>query len=112
MPHKKKTINELAEEVGGMYVLTVAAAKRAKQLKEGRARVTDCASPNPLTVAIQELLEGKVIVRPLGDGEKDEAAEPEVALGGITVQVQPPITEAEAAETPEEETPAEEPAAE
>ena len=67
---RQKTINELAEEVGGLYALVVAAAKRAKQLKEGRARVTDCASSNVLTVALKEMLEGKVVVRPAGDKEE------------------------------------------
>jgi len=67
---RQKTINELAEEVGGLYALVVGLAKRAKQLKEGRARVTDCASSNVLTVALKEMLEGKVVVRPAGDKEE------------------------------------------
>lgn len=73
----QKSVHELAEEVGGMYALVVAAAKRAKQLREGRQPVTSADSANPLTVALQELLEGKVVVRP--PGEKDETdAEAEV----------------------------------
>jgi DNA-directed RNA polymerase subunit omega len=70
---RKKTIEDLAEDAGGMFALVVAAAKRAKQLKEGRQRVTECPSANPLTIAIQELVDGKVLVRP--PGEKDGAAE-------------------------------------
>ncbi len=66
----QKSVHELAEEVGGMYALVVAAAKRAKQLREGRQPVTRADSANPLTVALQELLEGRIVVRP--PGEKDE----------------------------------------
>jgi DNA-directed RNA polymerase omega subunit len=104
---RKKTINELAEEVGGMYALVVGVAKRAKQLKEGRARVVDCPSANVLTVAMQELQEGKVIVRPAAEGE--EPAEPQVAPAAATkAQPQPEAVEAEA---PKDEAPTDEAAA-
>jgi len=104
---RKKTIDELAEEVGGMFALVVGVAKRAKQLKEGRARVVDCPSANVLTVAMQEFQEGKVIVRPAG--EREETAEAQVAPAAATeAQPQPEAAEAEA---PEDEAPADEAAA-
>lgn len=86
----QKSVHELAEEVGGMYALVVAAAKRAKQLREGRQPVTKTQSANPLTIALQELLEGKIIVRP--PGEKDETdSEP------VVVEAPNEETQAEAA---------------
>jgi DNA-directed RNA polymerase omega subunit len=69
----QKSVHELAEEVGGMYALVVAAAKRAKQIREGRQPVTSTDSSNPLTIALQELLDGKIVVRPPGEKEETEA---------------------------------------
>ncbi len=106
MPHKKKSVDELAEEAGGMYALVVAVAKRAKQLKEGRARVSDCPSANVLTVAIQEMREGKVVIRP--PGEREEGAESEATTSNVTVTASVVVEQTEVAEVPEEEAPAEE----
>ncbi len=73
-----KDAHELASEVGGMYALVVAVAKRAKQLREGRQAVVECDSNNTLTVAIKELVEGKVLVRPPGAVEEEPAPDTEV----------------------------------
>ena len=84
-----RDVYELANQVGGMYALVVAAAKRAKQLREGRQPVTQCPSSNPLTVAIQELLEGKVMVRPPGAGDDEARAETEVVeVVGTDLQIE------------------------
>ncbi len=91
---RKKTIDELAEEVGGMYAPVVAVAKRAKQLKEGRARVVDCPSANVLTVAIEEMLEGKVTVRPSGEKEEPEEVQATPAAPAVEVQLQPELADA------------------
>lgn len=73
-----KNVYELAAEVGGMYALVVATAKRAKQLREGRPPLVKCDSNNPLTIAIQEFLEGKVIVRPRGAADEEPGVETEI----------------------------------
>jgi DNA-directed RNA polymerase subunit omega len=94
-----KDVYELADETGGMYALVVAAAKRAKQLREGRQPVVQSESGNPLTIAIQELLDGKVLVRPPGAVDEEPAPETEVvevASRDLRVQIVEP--EADAAE--------------
>jgi len=98
-----RDVYELAEEVGGMFVVVVAAAKRAKQIRDGRQPVVEIDSANPLTIAIEELLEGRVVVRPADEEPEEPAAEMEVVEvpGGDS----PPEPEAEAAdegEAPEE----------
>jgi DNA-directed RNA polymerase omega subunit len=102
-----KDVHELAAEVGGMYALVVAAAKRAKQLREGRQAVTECGSGNMLTVAIRELLEGKVVVRPPGAVEEEPVPDTE-----IVEVVAPGLQQAAAEEAPEPEAEAPEPEAE
>ncbi|MGQ9733325.1 MAG: DNA-directed RNA polymerase subunit omega [Candidatus Zipacnadales bacterium] len=92
-----RDVHELAQEVGGMYALVVAAAKRAKQLREGRYPVVDTQSTNPLTIALQELLEGKVIVRPPG-----EVADEPVPQTEIVEVVAPEARAAEAEEASED----------
>ena len=108
-----KDVYELANEVGWMYALVVAAAKRAKQLREGRQKVVASESGNPLTIAIQELLEGKVQVRPPGETDQESEGEPQlvevVAVdgSGVVVSEVPPVEdeagdEAEPADQPDE----------
>ena len=94
-----RDVYELAGEVGGMYAVVVAAAKRAKQLREGRQAVVDCHSSNPLTIAIEELLEGKVLVRDLGDEPDEPVAETEVVEVDGTKAKAEAEAEAEAEET-------------
>ena len=83
-----KSVHELAEEVGGMYALVVGAAKRAKQLREGRQRVTESASANPLTVALQEIVEGKIVVRPPGEKDEPEAEAEVVEVSGAEAEAE------------------------
>ena len=45
------------------YALVIIAAKRARQIKDNARRLTDSKSPNPLTVALEEIAEGAVIKR-------------------------------------------------
>jgi len=97
-----KDVHELAGEVGGMYALVVAAAKRAKQLREGRQAVTDCASGNMLTVAIRELVEGKVIVRPPGEVEEEPIPETEIVEVVGRASQDTAAEETVEAETPED----------
>lgn len=99
----QKSVHDLAEEVGGMYALVVAAAKRAKQLREGRQPVTQCDSANPLTVALQEMLEGKIIVRPPGETDEPDAETEVVEVAGADAEVV-----AEDADEPEEAAPPDE----
>lgn len=45
---------------GGKYALTRAIAERAKQLQNGALPLVEVKVPNPITVAIDEVLQGKV----------------------------------------------------
>jgi DNA-directed RNA polymerase subunit omega len=98
-----KDVYELADETGGMYALVVAAAKRAKQLREGRQPVVSAGSANPLTVAIQELLDGRVMVRPPGAVDEEPAPQTEVVeVSSRDLQVQIVQPEADDAESDDE----------
>jgi DNA-directed RNA polymerase subunit omega len=64
--------DRLEKEVGSKYALVILAAKRARFLKEGLQPLVRSTSANPLTVALEEILESKV--RPAGPAEP--ASEP------------------------------------
>lgn len=54
------SINALMEKVDSRYTLVVVSAKRARQLTEGATKLTRCNSDKPVTVAINEMYEGKI----------------------------------------------------
>lgn len=67
------SIEELSDNVGGRFPLVVAAAKRARQLKEGAVPLVKLSSNNPLTIALAEIAAGKVVVKAPGEpGDKPE----------------------------------------
>ena len=54
-------MTELRKRIpGGKYALARAIAERAKQLQNGALPLTEVRVPNPITVAIDEVLQGKV----------------------------------------------------
>lgn len=55
------SIVSLLEKVDNRYALVVVAAKRARQVIAGENKLTDCESNKPVTVAIHEIDEGKVV---------------------------------------------------
>ena len=48
--------------MGSRYSLVIAVAKRAKQLKNGAAKLVECKSKNPITIALAEIESGKLQV--------------------------------------------------
>lgn len=54
------TINTLLHKVDSKYTLVVAVAKRARQLVDGQPSLVDINSIKPVTIAIQEIAEGKL----------------------------------------------------
>ena len=52
--------DKIDKQVDSKYALVVLAAKRAKQLKEGSRPRLATDSTNPLTIALEEIAEGKV----------------------------------------------------
>ena len=61
----KPPIDDLAEKVGSKYALCVLASKRARQIMESAQNQGMTELPNgekPLSVAAQEIYDGKLIV--------------------------------------------------
>ncbi len=57
----KPTVNELLEKVDDRYRLVLVTSKRARQLAEGAEPLTDKHEDSFVTLAAQEIAEGKVI---------------------------------------------------
>lgn len=55
------TLSSLLEKVDSKYTLVVAVAKRARQLVDGQPRLTKVDSNKPVTIAINEINENKII---------------------------------------------------
>ena len=54
-------MTELRKRIpGGKYALARAISERAKQLQNGALPLTEVKIPNPITVAIEEVCQGKV----------------------------------------------------
>jgi DNA-directed RNA polymerase subunit K/omega len=63
-------ITELRRRVGGgKYLLTRCVAERAKQLQNGALPLAEANSPNSISVAIQEIVKGKVVFN-FADGKE------------------------------------------
>lgn len=58
----KPTVNELLEKVNNRYELVVATSKRARQLAKGDAALTNKKEASVVTLAADEIAEGKVYV--------------------------------------------------
>jgi DNA-directed RNA polymerase subunit omega len=54
------TLKALLEKVDSKYTLVVAVSKRARQIVEGQPKLTKTTSNKPVTVAINEIAEGKL----------------------------------------------------
>lgn len=67
----KPTVNELLEKVDDRYRLVVVTSKRARQLAEGAEPLTDKHEESYVTLAAQEIAEGKVNVADDGCAEDD-----------------------------------------
>ncbi len=56
----KPTVNELLDVMGDRYKLVIVTAKRARQLADGDKPLTDKEEDSTVTLAAQEIAEGKV----------------------------------------------------
>lgn len=63
---------ELIERLGSTFDLVVAAAKRAKQLRDGAKPLVETEARNPLTVALLEIAEGKIVLQKLEPSQLQE----------------------------------------
>ena len=58
------SIDEMAGKLGSRFDLVVAAAKRAGQIKDGAPPLIDTQLRNPLSIALEEIAAGKVLLKP------------------------------------------------
>ena len=65
-------LEQIVEKTGSRFAVVVAAAKRAKQIKDGSPPLVETASRNPLTIALAEIAQGKVLILPAGEEEEEE----------------------------------------
>ena len=69
-------IEELLKRCGSIYKLVVLAARRAKEVAEGSPALVDTPYRKVTSVALEEILQGKVLYKPKeeaargGDGKK------------------------------------------
>ena len=56
----KPTVKELLEKVDNRFELVVITAKRARQIADGAPKLTDVDEEAPVTIAANEIAEGKV----------------------------------------------------
>lgn len=54
------SLDVLVKKVDSKYTLVVAAAKRAREIMDGDPPMVDIRSSKPVTVALQEIAEGKL----------------------------------------------------
>ena len=57
-------IDEMSEKFGSRFDLVIAAAKRAGQIKDGAPPLVDTHARNPLSIALEEIAAGKVLLKP------------------------------------------------
>lgn len=75
----KPTVNELLEHAENRYSLVIATSKRARQIALGDETRTDVNEKSPVTLAANEIAEGKVKIYQKDDKveEKEETQEQE-----------------------------------
>lgn len=59
----KPTRAELLEKTDNKFKLVIATAKRARQISEGAEKLTDVKESSPVTLAANEIAEGKVVIK-------------------------------------------------
>ena len=71
----KPTVSELLKKTDNKFKLVIATAKRARQISAGATVLTSQPDTSPVTLAADEIAEGKVSVENTGDivdTEKEE----------------------------------------
>ena len=55
-------VTDLLKKVNNRYELVIATSKRARQISSGRKALTDVDEKSPVTLAVNEIAEGKVTI--------------------------------------------------
>lgn len=73
------SINEIKHKADSRYTLVILAAKRARDLVDGKPALVDCKVNRPVSIAAEEINEDMIKVRYPEDKPAEEAAEEEAA---------------------------------
>ena len=84
-------IEELVDRCGSRFTVVVAAAKRAKQIKEGAPPLVNLPTRNPLTIALHEIAAGLIEITEEPVIEEVSVAAAEEAIGELAA---PEVVEA------------------
>ena len=71
----KPTVNDLLKKAENRYELVIATSKRARQLSMGAEPLTEKKEESPVTLAADEIAEGKVTI--VKEDEKSDEEEKE-----------------------------------
>ena len=58
----KPTVNDLLEHAENRFALVIGASKRARQIASGEEKLTSVDEESPVTLATNEINEGKVLI--------------------------------------------------
>ncbi len=67
-------ITELVKKTGSRYALVIETAKRTRQLVNGAPKLSDVNTSKDVTVAVNEIYEGKIEVVDTAENQGEEAA--------------------------------------
>ena len=71
----KPTVNELLEHAENRFALVIATSKRARQVSKGAKKLTDIKDVSPVTIAANEINEGKIEIERPEDIKAEENQE-------------------------------------
>ena len=105
------SINEIKHKADSRYTLVILAAKRARDIVDGKPALVDCKVNRPVSIAAKEINEDMIKVRypeedPVVEEEAEEASEEEAEEQEEAAEEEAPA-EAENAEAPADEEEAE-----
>mgnify|MGYP002867171419 CR=1 FL=1 len=63
----KPTVNELLEHAENRYALVIATSKRARKIANGEEPLVNIEDKSPVTIAANEIVEGKVSIEEQGE---------------------------------------------
>ena len=76
----KPTVKELLTKVDNRFELVIATSKRARQIADGDEILTDEDVESPVTIAANEIAEGKVEIIKDDDSIREEENEEEIGI--------------------------------
>lgn len=71
----KPTVTELLKRAANRYELVIATARRARQIAAGAEPKTNVKEESPVTLAANEIAEGKVVIEEENENNEEENKE-------------------------------------